>query len=72
MTTTTAGNSFVRNATIQQTGNFNINGSGIIGDSFGIGMTPNSGYKLDVNGNARFSIASGRKFPSVRPTARPE
>jgi hypothetical protein len=54
VTTTTVGNSFIKNATTQQTGNFNINGNGVIGGRLGIGIAaPRSA--LDVTGVALLS-----------------
>ncbi len=50
VTTTTVGSSYIRNATTQQTGNFNISGNGIVGGNVGIGIAPAAGIKLDVNG----------------------
>lgn len=67
VTTTTVGNSFIKNAATQQTGNFNISGNGIVGDSLGIGTTPNSGYKLDTVGNARFTTANGTEITFASP-----
>jgi hypothetical protein len=52
VTTSSVGNSFIRNSTAQQTGaNFNIDGSGLFGGSVGIGISPFSGVKLDINGD---------------------
>ena len=49
VTTASVGSSFIKNATTQQTGNFNINGNGVIGGRLGIGITaPRSA--LDVVG----------------------
>lgn len=57
VTTTSIGSSFIKNATTPQTGNFNISGNGIIGDSVGIGITPSiPSVKLDVNGAALFRV----------------
>ena len=67
VTTTSVGSSFIKNATTQQTGNFNINGIGIVGDSLGIGTTPNSGYKFDTVGNARFRTAIGAEITFASP-----
>jgi hypothetical protein len=67
VTTTTVGNSFIKNGTTQQTGNFNISGDGIAGNSFGIGVVPSDGYKLDVNGNQRLTIAAGRTITFASP-----
>ena len=54
VTTTTVGNSFIKNATTQQTGNFNINGNGVIGGRLGINIAaPRSA--LDVTGVALLS-----------------
>ncbi len=58
VTTASVGNSFIKNSTTPQTGaNFNIDSNGVVGGSFGIGTTPASGFKLDVNGQAQ--IRSG-------------
>jgi len=54
VTTSTVGNSFIKNDTVPQTGNFNITGNGIVGGSIGIATTPQAGFKLDVNGNSLF------------------
>jgi hypothetical protein len=52
VTTSSVGNSFIKNSTTQQTGaNFNIDGNGIVGGSVGIGVAPFAGVKLDVNGD---------------------
>ena len=67
VTTTTVGNSFIKNATTQQAGNFNISGGGIVGDSLGVGTTPNSGYKFDVVGNARVTTANGTEITFASP-----
>lgn len=56
VTTTTVGNSFIKNATVQQTGNFNISGNGVVGSNLGIGIAPNGNYKLEVNGGALFRL----------------
>lgn len=54
VTTSTVGNSFIKNVATTQTGaKFNIDGNGIIGGVVGIGTTtPQAGLKLDVNGAA--------------------
>jgi hypothetical protein len=60
VTTTSGGNTFVKNATTQQAGaNFNISGNGIIGDSLGIGIAASAGNKLDVVGTARIAPGNG-------------
>lgn len=47
VTTSTVGNSFIKNAATLQTANFNINGNGFVGGNFGIGtISPTS--KLQV------------------------
>ncbi len=40
---------------VQDAADFNIDGSGVIGDSLGIGIVPRAGIKLDVIGTAIFS-----------------
>lgn len=58
VTTTSVGNSFIRNSTTQQTGDFNISGSGIVGGNLGIGTTAAPRATLDVAGNAVQSLSS--------------
>jgi hypothetical protein len=43
------------NISPQQAADFNIDGSGVIGDSLGIGIVPRAGIKLDVIGTALIS-----------------
>lgn len=51
VTTTSVGNSFIKNDTALQTANFNINGNGRVGGNFGIGTaTPGSGLELRGTG----------------------
>jgi hypothetical protein len=60
LSTASAGNTFVKNDTAQQTAaNFNIDGNGVVGDSLGIGAAPRGGIKLDVVGNALFTQTNG-------------
>jgi hypothetical protein len=59
VTTSSVGNSFINNATTQQTADFNISGNGIIGSNLGIGTTPQIDLRLDVNGSGRFRTANG-------------
>ena len=59
VTTATVGNSFIRNNTAQQVGNFNITGLGVIGNNLGIGTIPQLDLRLDVNGNATFRTTNG-------------
>src|SRR5260221_618870 len=54
VTTATVGSSFIRNGTTAQTGNFNIDGNGVVGGNVGIGTT-NPQAKLDVNGTAQIT-----------------
>lgn len=73
VTTTSVGNSFIKNATTQQTGNFNISGNGVIGGNIGIGTNPDSGFKFDVNGAAQIRPNGGSTevirfgYPSFEP-----
>jgi len=50
LTTTTAETSFIKNATTQQAGNFNVAGNGIVGGRVGIGVV-NPQSALEVNGD---------------------
>lgn len=60
VTTTSVGNSFIRNATTPQIADFNINGNGFIGGSVGIGTTAptsklnvlSTGYGITQTGGA--------------------
>ena len=47
------------NLSPQQAAGFNIDGSGIIGDSLGIGIVPRSGIKLDIIGNVLINPGNG-------------
>jgi hypothetical protein len=70
VTTTSVGNSFVKNATTQQAGaNFNISGNGIIGDSLGIGVAASAGNKLDVAGTARITPGNGGVMQFATPNS---
>ncbi len=69
VTTIGAGNAFVNNTTTPQSGNFNISGVGVVGDSLGVGTTPNSGYKFDVSGNSRITTASGAVITFASPNS---
>lgn len=55
LTNASVGSAFVRNDTAEQTANFNISGTGLIGSALGIGvLAPGPGYDLDVGGAAQF------------------
>jgi hypothetical protein len=55
VTSATVGATFIKNATVQQTANFNISGNGTVGGTFGVGATnPFSGIKLDIFGDTLF------------------
>lgn len=54
VSTATVGSSFIRNGTTTQTGNFNIDGNGVVGGNLGVGTT-NPQAKLDVNGTAQIT-----------------
>jgi len=58
VTTSSAGNSFIKNATTQQTASFNISGNGFFGGSVGVGTTTPT-HTLDVNGFFRASHVAG-------------
>jgi hypothetical protein len=49
----------IKNDTQPQEGNFNITGSGLIGESLGIGIRPQADLKLDVLGNVVFRTRNG-------------
>jgi hypothetical protein len=53
VTTSNVGNSFIKNATTQQTANFNISGNGTIGGSLNVNGTFPNGFFLS-NGTANF------------------
>lgn len=60
VTTTTVGNSFVKNATTQQIADFNINGSGFVGGNFGVGTTaPTSKLQVLASGYGITQTAGG-------------
>jgi hypothetical protein len=51
VTTSTVGNSFIKNATALQTASFNINGNGFVGGNFGVGTTsPTSKFQVFSGG----------------------
>lgn len=51
---------FVQNTTTEQSGNFNLSGDGRLGGSFALGVvSPQSGVRLDVSGNAVFRFPNG-------------
>jgi hypothetical protein len=54
VTTTSGGANFIQNTTSQQTGSFNINGSGIIEGNLRLGPDWGGNEKLKVNGSAKF------------------
>ena len=59
VTNSTISNSFIRNQTTLQTGNFNISGNGSIGGLVGLGTGVNGNFRLDSFGSVRtFSNAS--------------
>lgn len=59
VTTTSVGNSFIKNATTPQTANFNISGNGVVGGTLGVGGTPQAGVNLDVTGTSAFRTGNG-------------
>ena len=53
-------NNYLQNTTTQQAGaNFNIAGNGIVGGSVGIGTTPASDIRLQVDGNTKIITGAG-------------
>ena len=60
VTTTTVGNSFIKNATTLQTGNFNISGNGFVGGNLGIGTTtPTSKLQVVQSNGYGFTQTDG-------------
>jgi hypothetical protein len=59
VTTATVGNSFIKNAAALQTANFNINGNGFVGGSFGIGTTAPTSKLQVFSGGYGFTQTDG-------------
>lgn len=64
---TAGGTDFIQNTTTQQANaNFNIVGTGIVGGTLGVGTTPASGFKFDVNGSAQVRQVGASRENSIR------
>lgn len=60
VTTTSAGNAFIRNGTtMQDNAGFHVVGDGIIRGRAGVGIVPNPGYQFEVQGRTRFLLSQG-------------
>ena len=53
VTTSTVGGSFIKNDTVQQTANFNISGTGVVGNLLGVGRPATPGVRIDSQGTIR-------------------
>lgn len=58
---TSTSNSFIKNSTTVQTGDFNVYGDGLVGRRLGVGLGsfPEPGIAFDVVGSSRFRSSSG-------------